>query len=73
MSLGIVWNIGGLVMQFTMFNSMPEMTGKSAPPEFDKMMHMMEIASVIMAIALSALFGWTIKKLTSGPIKAEFS
>lgn len=73
MSLGIAWNIGGLVMQFTMFNSMPEVAGKGAPPEFEQMMHIMKIASVIMVTALSALFGWTIKKLTSEPIKSEFS
>jgi hypothetical protein len=72
MSLGIAWNLGGLVMQFTMFNTMPEVAGKGAPPEFEQMMHIMKIASVIMVVALSALFGWVIKKLTSEPIKAEF-
>lgn len=73
MSLGIVWNLGGLAMQFTMFSSMPEVAGKGAPPGFETMMHVMQIASVIMVIALSSLFGWIIKKLTSEPIKSEFS
>ena len=73
MSLGIVWNIGGLVMQFTMFNTMPEVAGKGATSEFELMMHIMEIASLIMVVAISALFGWIIKKLSSDQIKAEFS
>ncbi len=72
MALGICWNVGGLVLQFTMFGSMPEMASKGAPPEFERMMLIMKIASVIMVVAISSLFGWVIKKLTSAPIKAEF-
>jgi hypothetical protein len=59
-------------MQFTMFSRIPEMAGMGAPPEFETMMLIMKIASVIMVSAFSALFGWVIKKLTSDPIKAEF-
>ena len=73
MSLGIAWNLGGLVLQFTVFNSMTEMASKVAPPEFEKMMLIMKIAGVIMVVVFSALFGWIIKKLTSAPIKAEFN
>ncbi len=73
MSLGIVWNVGGLVLQFTMFSSMPEMASKGAPPEFENMMLIMKIASVIMVVVISTLFGWVIKKLISAPIKAEFA
>jgi hypothetical protein len=72
MSLGIVWNIVGTVLQFTMFNNMPEMAGSGAPPEFAKMMLIMKIAGVIMALGISVLFGWVIKKLTSLQIKTEF-
>ena len=73
MSLGIVWNLGGLVMQFAVFGSMPEVAGKGLPPEFENMMIVMKIASVITVLAFSALFGWIIKKLSSATIKAEFS
>lgn len=72
MALGIVWNLGGLAIQFTVFSSMPEMAGKGVPPEFGYMMIIMKIASVIMVLAFSVLYGWIIKKLTSAPIKAEF-
>lgn len=73
MILGILWNVGGLVLQFTMFSSMPEMASKGAPPEFEKMMLIMKIASVVMVIAVSTLFAWIIKKLTSAPIRDEFA
>lgn len=72
MALGILWNVGGLILQFTMFSSMPEMAHHGAPPEFEKIMLIMKIASVIMVAAISALFGWIIKKLTSASIRAEF-
>ncbi len=74
MSLGIIWNILGLVLQFTMFNSMPEFTGaQAAPPEFQNMMWIMIAASVIMVVAMSALFGFVIKKLNNKDIRVEFS
>jgi hypothetical protein len=73
MSVGIIWNVIGLALQFTMFDQMPGMTGEGVPPEFAKMMVIMKVASVIMVLALSSLFGWIIKKLTSAPIKAEFA
>jgi len=73
MSLGIGWNVLGLILQFTMFSSMPEMTGGNVPPEFENMMQIMKIASVIMVVGLSALFGFVIKKLCSQKIKEEFA
>jgi hypothetical protein len=73
MSLGIVWNIAGVVLQFTMFNNIPEFANKDAPPEFENMMRLMQAASVIMVIAFTVLFGWIIKKLVSPQIRAEFN
>ncbi|WP_321368300.1 hypothetical protein [uncultured Desulfuromusa sp.] len=74
MSVGIIWNIGGIILQFTMYNSMQEFSGGQAPPpEFESMMQIMKIASVIMVVAFSALFGFVIKKLCSQSIKAEFT
>ena len=70
MSLGILWNLFGLVMQFTMFESFPQ--GHQAPPEFESMQKIMQIASVTMVIALSTLFGFVIKKLCSKQIIEEF-
>ena len=73
MSFGIAWNVFGLVLQFTMFSSSNEFTGGQAPPpEFQNMMQFMKIASIIMVVAISALFGFVIKKLCSKKIKTEF-
>ena len=73
MSLGIAWNVFGTVIQFTIFNSMPEFTGSEAPPaEFENMMQIIKISSVIMVIAISSLFGFIIKKLCSKRIRSEF-
>ncbi|MDJ0887079.1 MAG: DUF2127 domain-containing protein, partial [Desulfobacterales bacterium] len=74
MSVGILWNIFGLILNFTMFNAMPEMAGSSAsPPEFQEMMQIMKYATVVMVVGISALFGFVIKKLCSTTIKEEFA
>ncbi len=74
MSAGIAWNILGLGLQFTMFSSIPEIAGANAPPpEFQNMMVIMKVASVIMVVAISALFGFVIMKLCSEKIKQEFA
>ncbi len=74
MSIGILWNIFGLILNFTMFNAMPEMAGSSAsPPEFQEMMQIMKYATVVMVVGISALFGFVIKKLCSTTIKEEFA
>lgn len=75
MSLGIVWNIGGLFLQQAMFSSMPS-PPTTAPPEFqaqfNSMAQTMIIFSAIMAIGFSALFAWIIKRLTSQKVRKEF-
>ena len=73
MALGMIWNVGGIAMMFTMFNTMPRMTGEATSTDFEKMMLIMKIASLIMVVGISSLFFWVIKKLNSDPIKAEFS
>ncbi len=70
MSLGILWSVFGLVMQFTMFESFPQ--GGQVPPEFESMQSITQIASVIMAVVLISLFGFVIKKLCSKSIIEEF-
>ena len=71
MSLGILWNISGIIMQFSMFSSMP-IPEREMPNQFTTMMNIMKIFTLVMAIGISILFGWIIKKLISLKIKAEF-
>jgi len=72
-SLGILWNIGGLIAQLTFFNFIPEAVRHNQAPGFETMRIIMMIASVIIVLAVSTLFGWIIKKLLSEPIKEEFT
>jgi hypothetical protein len=74
LSVGVAWNIGGLFLQWFFIRSMP--LPPQAPGEFQAqfqtMMSVMMIFSVIMAVGMSALFGWIIKRLISPAIKTEF-
>lgn len=74
LSLGILWNIGGMVLQFTIMQDFPKPAG--APPEFaatfSTMRTVMMVFSALMAIGFSALFGWIIRRLTSVEIRREF-
>jgi len=79
LALGIAWNLGGLVLQQIMIDSMmkfPMTTGKSVPPDFEAGMHGMMIAirvfSAVFALGFSVLYGWLIKRLISPSIVAEF-
>ena len=72
MSLGIVWNIFALVLQQFMMPSMSEMPG---PPgsNFGVMMTIMRVFTFLMALGISILFGWIIKRLVSPKIGQEFT
>lgn len=78
MALGIAWNIGGVIFQNLFFQGMQsEMT--NMPPDarqfeaqFESMMVVMRMFSILLALAFTVLFGWIIKKLASAKIKREF-
>jgi len=73
LGLGIVWNLGGLLFQFTMFSSFPQPPATSHEPDaFKSMFITIMVFSAVMAVAFSVLFGWIIKRLVSRPIAAEF-
>lgn len=75
--LGIFWNVGSLLVQQLMFQSISFPSPRTdALHEFSRnveaMATVLQIFSVVMAVALSALFGWIIWRLASKPIAAEF-
>ncbi len=72
MVLGIAWNLGGLVLHFTMFNQLPHMAQGDMPHDMGRMMGAMKIFTSLVALAFAGLFAWIIRKLTSAPIRAEF-
>jgi hypothetical protein len=72
MALGIVWNIFALVLQQFMMPSMTEISGPSGT-NFETMMTIMRVFTFLMALGISILFGWIIKKLLSPNIRQEFT
>ena len=73
LGLGIVWNLGGLLVQFTMFSSFPPPPVVSHEPDaFKSMFITIMVFTAVITVAFSLLFGWIIKRLVSRPIAAEF-
>jgi len=76
MGLAILWNLGGLWLQLSMFSSIPAAPA-SAPPDFasqfERATRAMKIASGLSAAGLSILFAWIIKRLTSHAVRGEFN
>lgn len=74
LGLGIVWNIGGIILQQIMMHSMR--ANMNIPPDVQQQMHVMQsfmtVISVFFALAFSTLFGWIIWKLVSPDIRKEF-
>ena len=77
--LGIVWSIGGIVLQQFIFSWMPPMP-PNAPPELraqfagmGTFMVVMRVFSAIFALAFVVLYGWLMKRLMSAAVKAEFT
>lgn len=79
MVLGILWNLGGLVLQFLMFSSMEEPfsaggphPGLRASPFSMTLLVGMAVVNVLLAVGLSVLFGWIAKRLLAPAVREEF-
>lgn len=74
MVFGIVWNLGGLVLQQMFMSMIPQPSGAPAElqQQLEVMQTIMQIAMLIFALGFSALFGWIIWRLRSPAIAAEF-
>ena len=74
MSLGILWNIATVALTFFVFSSIP--FPESAPPDFreqhELMNKIMMYFTLVMAVCLTALFAWIIKRLVSNDVVREF-
>jgi len=75
-ALGILWNVAGIFIQSAMFSAMPA-PPPGAPQEFkaqmESMANVMLLFSLVLAVGVSVLFGWLIKRLLSPAILQEFS
>jgi len=72
MVLGILWNLGGIILQNFMMPKFTEFPNAPVAPDLEKMLLVMRIFSALMLIGFSVLFGWIIKKLISEEIREEF-
>ncbi|MGY0505398.1 hypothetical protein [Luteimonas sp. e5] len=75
LGFAILWQIAGLALQFSQFSSMREefsVATLSGGPDMTPFFVAIAAFSVIIAIGLSVLFGWIMRKLVSPPVVAEF-
>lgn len=75
MVFGIAWQWLGIWLQLSMLANPP--FPEHAPPDFvrtfEGMRWVIGIGSTLMALGLSVLFGWIMRRLWSPAIKAEFA
>jgi hypothetical protein len=73
--LGILWNIGGVFLQYHLVSSFPAIP-EDAPEEFMGRFfvvgRVIMVFGVVMAMGISGLFAWIIKRLSSEMVKKEF-
>ncbi len=75
LSLAILWQVGSLTLQFSMFSSMREQFSAAVGdggPDMAPFFIAIAVASVFFAAGFSVLFGWIIKRLLSPAVVAEF-
>ena len=73
LAFGVLWQVGGLFMQFAMFSDFPSSPESQGFEDFERMSTIIRWFSLVMALAISGLFVWVIKKLTTQPIIGEFT
>jgi membrane associated rhomboid family serine protease len=72
LSLGILWSLGGVLLQAVLFSSMPEFQHDPKFQEFQTMQSIMQWFMAIFGIGMAVLLGWIVKRLVSGAVKKEF-
>lgn len=75
LSLAILWQVGGLALQFSTFSSMREQFSAAAVhggPDMAPFFIAIAAVSVLFAVGFSVLFSWIIKRLLSPAVTAEF-
>jgi len=71
--LGIIWNVSSLFLQSAIMPKMPtEVMQQQGAKNLQIIFEIMRVFTAIMAIGMSVLFAWIIKKLVSLNIKQEF-
>ncbi len=72
LSVGVLWQLGGLIMQFVMFSDLQSFPEEEGFEEFDRMTSLILWFSAAIALVISGLFVWLIRRLSTQPIIGEF-
>ena len=73
MSLAIIWNLAEMFFFGAMMPKMPVLPAELGMPNYQAIFPVLRIFAAIIAIGLSILYAWIIKKLVSKNIKQEFA
>ena len=73
LALGIIWSLGGVVLQMVMFSSMPPMPPDPQFEQFQTMQSIIQWFTALLGVGIAVLFGWIIRKLTSASVRGEFA
>ena len=73
LTFGVFWQIGGIVMQFFMFSEFPPLPDSEGFEDFERISNIIRWFSFAMAVGISALFVWLIKRLLTQPTVSEFT
>lgn len=75
MGFGIFWNVVRIALPLLMFFTLASAMGTASADfgyQFDVVQKIMIAFSVLIAVGLSVLFGWIVKRLISTEVKQEF-
>ncbi len=73
LSFGILWQLGGLVIQLVMFSDFPSPPSGKSFENFERMSNIIRFFSFSISILISVAFICVIKKLVTQPIVGEFT
>lgn len=73
LAIGILWQAGGVAIQLTMFSDFPAPPKGEGFDDFERMSTIIRWFSIVIALAVSGVFIWLIKKLTTQSISREFT
>lgn len=72
LSIGILWQLGGVAMQFVIFSDLPSSSQNEGFDNFELVSNIVRYTSLAIALVISGLFVWIIKRLATHPIIDEF-
>lgn len=73
LSLGIIWQVGALAVQYFMLSQMPAAPVDVRADEFERMSNIVQVFGLVIVFVIVLVFVWIIKKLAMQPIKGEFA